>query len=85
MRRYLFNICTADVVSRDEVGRIFSSDGPAVAYGQRIVDELTKDADYRDAVIDVVTASGRLVARLISREAPLLPRVKQDPRQVSLH
>src|SRR6478735_4102502 len=67
MRRYLFNIHTAGVVSRDEVGRKYSSDGAAVAYGQRVVDELTKDEEYYDAIIDVVTASGRLVARLISR------------------
>jgi hypothetical protein len=86
MRRYLFNIYTAGVVSRDEVGRKYPSDGPAVAYGQRIVDELTKDEDYRDAVIDVVTASGRLVARLISRDVPLVHQARQQPaRHVSLH
>jgi len=85
MRRYLFNVSAAGVVGRDEVGRIFSSDSPAVAYGQRIVDELTKDDDYRDAVIDVVTASGRVVARLLSHEAPLFLRISQDLRQISLH
>lgn len=85
MRRYLFNIYTAGVVSRDEVGRKYPSDGSAVAYGQRIVDELAKDEDYRDAVIDVVTTSGRLVARLLSREVPLTHHVKQPARYVSLH
>jgi hypothetical protein len=85
MRRYLFNIYAAGVVSRDEVGRKYPSDGPAVAYGQRIVDELTKDDDYCDAVIDVVTASGRLVARLISSETPLVHHVRQPTRQISLH
>ncbi|MGE6784871.1 DUF6894 family protein [Ensifer adhaerens] len=85
MRRYLFNIYTAGVVSRDEVGRKYPSDGPAVAYGQRIVDELAKDDDYRDAVLDVVTTSGRLVARLISREVPLMHQLQQPARQISLH
>ena len=85
MRRYLFNIYAAGVVSRDEVGRKYPSDGPAVAYGQRLVDELTKDDEYHDAVIDVITASGRLVARLISRDAPLVHHVREPTRQVSLH
>lgn len=85
MRRYLFNIYAAGVVSHDKVGRKYPSDGPAVAYGQRLVDELAKDDDYHDAVIDVITASGRLVARLISRETPLIHHVRQATRQASLH
>lgn len=84
MRRYLFDIYAAGVISRDDVGKTYSSDGRAVAYGQRIVDELAMDDEYGDAVIDVSTSSGRLVARLISRKTPLMYDASQV-RAVSLH
>ena len=85
MRRYHFHIYAAGVVSRDDVGQKFSSDRSAISYGQRIVDELTKDEDYRDATIDILTSSGRLVARLISREASLFDQTKDSLRRISLH
>ncbi|MBD9650361.1 hypothetical protein IB267_18645 [Ensifer sp. ENS09] len=84
-RRYMFDIYAAGVVSRDKVGRMCSSDGLAVAYGQRIVDELSRNDDYRDAIIDVSTSSGRLVARLISHEALLLDDPQQPAPQLPLH
>lgn len=85
MSRYLFNIYAAGTVSRDEVGRKYASDGRAVAYGQRVVDELAMDDDYQDAVIDVLTASGRLVARLISRRQPIVQTTPQPVQELTLH
>ena len=84
-RRYMFDIYAAGVVSRDKVGRMCSSDGLAVAYGQKIVDELSRDDDYHDAIVDVSTASGRLVARLLSREVPLLHDPPRPVLQIPLH
>ncbi|WP_457580846.1 hypothetical protein [Ensifer canadensis] len=66
MPRYIYHIHAAGVTSRDQAGKQHPNDGRAVAYGQLIADELAEEYEYRGAIVDVLTPSGRLIARLVS-------------------
>ncbi|KOF15164.1 hypothetical protein AC244_24080 [Ensifer adhaerens] len=81
----MYHIHAAGVTSRDPAGKQHPNDGRAVAYGQLIVDELAEDYEYRGAIVDVLSPSGRLIPRLVSGGAS--PRWLQPPppAQRALH
>ncbi|OOG69164.1 hypothetical protein B0E45_16995 [Sinorhizobium sp. A49] len=85
MPRYMYHIHAAGVTSRDQAGKQHPNDGRAVAYGQLIADELAEEYEYRGAIVDVLSPSGRLIARLVSSRAfpPWLQST--PPAQRALH
>jgi len=64
MPRYLVHITMAHMSFDDECGLTCASDDDAIAYGQRVADEIGAEDLYRNVIVRVVKSNGEQIARL---------------------